>query len=87
MYYDNTEKCLYGSEEKGMNKFLIFSTDLLDIRLFLVSLYSVRFYKFQPDFKIQGTVLKQFHFYEEFKSLVLEGDLINKKSLIALITD
>lgn len=66
MYYDNTEKCLYSSEENGVNKFLIFSTDLLDIRLFFVSLYPVHFYKFQPDCKIQGNVLTLFHFYKEF---------------------
>lgn len=66
MYYDNTEKCLYNSEEDGVNKFLIFSADLLDIRLFLISLYPVHFYKFQPNWKIQGNVIKVFHFYAEF---------------------
>lgn len=66
MYYDNTEKYLYSSEEKGVNKFLILSADLLDIKLLLVSLYPVCFYKLQPNFKIQGNVLKLFDFHTEF---------------------
>lgn len=66
MYCDNTEKCLYSSEEKGVNKFLIFSADLLDIRLLLVSLYPVHFYKLKPNCKIQGNVLKLL-FTQSFK--------------------